>query len=608
MGGNGFGKRKGSLMGRLDMYLHYHQINMKTKLFFLMLGFQLISSVLLSQYYYRTYGDFTDIPLSCGAKATLMSPAGQLMAGVQGPNLHVVRTNVGGVPSFNRYYSIPNSAGTPMNLTSVQITEANASTMVLIGSFEDAGVEGLFFLSLNPSGLLVNLRVYRWNLGIVAKLKVNGMHNFSGTRFYVTGSANATGGGAISGYPFAAEFLLTGINTWAYLYSPGSSAGFTIQGNDIERFNTTSGPQLFIVGAMTAFPGALSDAIAFTVDPATGTPISLVNRYGTNNTTDGFTGITTCNSTILGGVTGLMVSGSSDSRAVAPQNMDIWGVKLDEGLNVLGSNLYDYSPDANRFNTANDVVERFWPTSQYTYFFTGSVRGGSIGLGDINVIKTDASLTSVGNFTFGTATLDESGEMAQVRAGMGTQRGLLVFGSSSASSSNRDFIMAKSYFNGAISCSDSQATPNTFLGPGLLSSFQHGNFNSISGSPSPLMVFPTVPFATVCATSSSPGGSNFKTSENEEESWAELEDGNLVNIKYACCERNLSSISIQANEATRAEVLVTDMLGKVLFDGMQVLQPTPYTLPNLGELPPGIILVKVTHESGEVFIKKILFQ
>ena len=350
----------------------------------------------------------------------------------------------------------------------------------------------------------------------------------------------------------------------------------------------------------------MSDAVAFAVDATTGTPASLASRYGTNNTSETFSGITTCNSTVLGGVTGLMVSGTSDARPTTPQNTDIWGVKLDVGLNVLGSKLYDYSPFADRYNTGNDVVERFWPTSQYTYFFTGSVRGGSIGLNDINVIKTDASLNSVGNFTYGTPTNNEFGEMAQVRSGMGVQNGLIVFGSETNSGTNRDFVMAKSYFNGPIICNASQGTPlNTNPGPGFLSSFQYGRFNSVSGSPASLIVLPTVPFFTYCITNFVGGGSNFKTTENEEELSAEFEEELQVNISYSCCERSLSAVSLESNQPSKAEVLVTDLLGKVIYRGTQYLQQGAIKLPEAGELAGGIILVSVTTETGMVFMKKI---
>jgi hypothetical protein len=585
---------------------------MKIKIGLLALILSLLAPQGFSQFYYKTYGDLSDVPLQCGTNTPLITGipilSGHAMAGSEGARLHVVRTNNAGIPFFNQYYTITGPTGGIVKITSVQITEANSTTLVLIGSFSDAGNEGLFFLSLNPAGGLITLRTYLWTSGVVTNLRVNGMFNAGGTRFFVAGKTQVLVGGINTVIPIAASFSLAGASNWGFMYYPGLG-GIQMEGADIEFFTGGGVSQLYMVGS---FRGpALTDGFVFSIDPSLGGPTSLVSLYGTFNTNESFSGVTTCNSTTLGGVTGLMISGTSNARPTVPANLDIWGIKIDPAFNVLGSQLYDYSHFPNRDNFANDVVERRRAPGIFTYFFTGTVKGGFFGLNDINVVKTNDLLVSTlpfGNFTYGTSALNESGEMATVKSLTGINGGLIVFGTAATSPLNRDFIMEKSYFSGHNTCNSRVDLPNTNPGPGLLNTFQIGQINSLVGIVSTLTILPTLPNFTYCFSPSLPawtGASNLKTTDDEEiDEFAEL----AFDIHAISGVNNLSAITLSPTESVNATVEVVNLLGETLFHSEMKLGEGNNTLPNTGDLATGILVVRVITENGVVFSQKVLIQ
>jgi hypothetical protein len=358
------------------------------------------------------------------------------------------------------------------------------------------------------------------------------------------------------------------------------------------------------VGSYRTAAGALADGFMFRADPATGNPLNGL-RYGTNNTEDYFTGITTSTSIALGGVTGLMISGSSNSRAVIPANMDCWGMKINNAGGVLGSRLYDYSPTANRDNYSHDVIERRNSVGVPTYFYTGYVRGGIFGNNDVHVVKTDDLMASTGNYTYGTP-LSEIGEMstANNNLGIGGFAGLGIYSTVSQGAPDRDFLLVKTYFNGVTQCNSSLNPPNTNNGPGILADLAVTPVNSVGlvGS-----VF-TGPSAAnnilVCNNFTVGGGSNAKTAEGDD---ANAQDFN-IDINAVSGVSNLSAITLSATESVNATVEVVNLLGATLFRSEMKLNEGNNTLPGTGDLATGIVVVRVIAENGMVFTKKVLIQ
>lgn len=573
---------------------------MKTKIFILTMLCSLLGMNLSAQYFYRYYGDAgTDVALSCGANTSAMGP-GHLMAGISGTRLLVTRTDVAGNPVFNNYYSINNAAGAAMTLTSVQITEANATSIVLIGTWRDGGSEGFFFLRLSNAGALQVLTCYRWTLATVTNLTVRGMFNSAGARFYVAGACQYTSGGISPTLPVGAAFDLAGACNWARIYStPGNT--IVMQGEDVELYAPNN--SLYMVGSYRTAATAVGDAFVIRLDPANGNSFNGA-RYGTTASEDTYTGITTCNSANIGGVTGLMISGTTNARA---GNQDCWGVKINAAFTVLRSNVYDYTSGPNRDNSSSDVLERRHPTTGvFTYFFTGSVRGGVFGASDVQVVKTDDLLAGVGDYTYGTAGIDEFGVIAgqDNNLAVAGQAGLAVYATVFQTAANRDFLLVKTYFNGQTQCNRSLNIATTFQGPGILADLAATPVNSVGAINCSLAGPSGAGNVLVCTAAAVAGGSNAKTAEGSDESIADFN----MEIKAVSGVSNLSAITVSATESVKATVEVSSITGQLLYRGEMDLSLTGTQLPNTGELPAGVIVVKVTAENAVMASRKILLQ
>lgn len=527
---------------------------------------------------------------------------GHLMAGVNGTTLQVVRTDVAGVPAFNNYYTI-NIGAMALNLTSVQITERSATSMILIGTFQDPAslAEGFFFLDLNAAGALNNLTCWRWTGPGVTAMTVQGMFNSGNARFYVVGSATYTAGGATSIVPVGAAFDAAGANIWARLYP--TFVNTTMRAGDVELYAPDG--RLYMVGFHTAAGAGFSDAFMVPLDPANGNPLTPVNLYGGPNTNESFSGVTTCNSVTAGGQVGLLMGGSSNIRAAVPQNYDGWILKANGNGTVLASNLYDYSPVANADNFGVDIVERRTPAGAYTYFLGGWVIGGFYGANDMHVVKTNDVFTSIGNYTYGSALVETLEQLTVNNAtGIGAFAGLGVYGTQTTSAANRDFLLAKTYFNGVTQCNWSSHPVNTTPGPGFYTTTTIDVINSVGSMVVTLSAPTAVAFGTHCNAISVAGGSNAKTAEGSDEALADF----MLEIQALSGVSNLSAITVTATESVKATVEVTSITGQQLYRGEMDLNHSGTQLPNTGELPAGVLVVKVVAGNGIAVTKKVLLQ
>lgn len=583
---------------------------MKSKILLLTILLVLPGLRLQSQYFYGTYGSpATDAKCM---SAVSMDPGflglGTLMAGVNGTKLIITHTDAFGVVVCNQEHFFGNLANTPMTLTSAQIAESNMAEIVVIGTFIEPAslVEGVFFARFDAMCNLIAVNFFNWAIPLTA-LRLDGLYGSGTGQFYVAGQAYYNGAVGFPGtYPIALAFNSAGVNQWARVYTMGSVAGMVVQAADIEFYAPNN--TLYMAGMYRTSNVAESDAFVLNLNAGTGAWIAGW-RYGVTglNRNDSFSGITTCNSTKLGGVTGLIVCGATNSMNGV--HYDGWGLKINATGGILTTRVYDYAPIANQNNFFNDVMERVTQLAAptYTYFFTGWVIGGAIGLDDAHVVKTNEVLGMPNHYTYGTVGLNEQGEfIAKQDPSLGAGgNGMYVFSTSHTAPGNRDFMLVGAYYNGVThtGCPEVQAVTNSPVGPPLLADLYAQELDSLIPTSGVDLPPYSVAANIICPDSGAvPGGSNGKMF-SEAQLAAEM-----IRIEAASGVRNLSAISIHSTNSGMANVTVTAITGQILFRAEMKLEEGANSLPTTGDIPAGIVIVSVTTQQGNSIVRKVLLQ
>lgn len=578
---------------------------MKAKCLLIALLFALCFTGANAQYFYHLYGTGGGlVPLTGGVSTyPALLGNGTLQTGWAGAQVQVTLTDAFGNWTINNIYELRTGAGVPMPVKSAVIAESNTPGIMVFGTYIDPGsqLEGIFCLMINGAGVITGTTFHQWAGPIVSQMEFKKVFGTGGATFFAVGKGYV-GGPAPGDVVMVVRFNVAGGVVWSGTYRETGTAAY-LQGEDGEVFVVNG--DLYVVGSYESVPGAPKDGFVLQLSAATGAYINGIRVGGLliGGPDDGiFTSVTTYRPTPnFNG--GLLVGGYSDSRAGA--NYDAWGVKIRPNLTVFQSQLYDYAAIPNQNNYCYDVLERKTPAGPYTYFFAGTVAGGSMGLDDIHVVKTDDNMASLMHFTYGTAMLNEEGAYIcdQDPANPVGSPGLFVLGTGVQSAVDEDFLAIGAYYNGITACNAAFANAAQFLGPSLVNNLPSQRMGTLNPVNATAVYIQCVTDLTICSAGAVGGGSNAKRAEGEN-----LESEVALDLSAVAGLRDLSAICIESSEAVNAEVVVTDLLGAELYRAVLSLRSGKNPLPSAAVVSAGILVVKVTTEAGLMRAEKLLIQ
>jgi hypothetical protein len=480
----------------------------------------------------------------------------------------VSRTNAAGMntgaPYFTNGYRVRTSAGTPMNSRDARILEQGSNSFGLSGACVIPGsvTDFAYHLQLNPNGPVLNTTLY----------------NSQGYSFYrITSVASSTtpnqqymAGSAILNFTGETQIVVMKIGfggaiVWALIYDmvPGAISNETAY--DLAE-NPATG-ELVVVG-QTTLSGGTNDAFLLRLNPATGAVIGA-NTYGTATSNETFTGIELSNDPTTN--FGYIISGYTDNTPGA--DVDGWLIRIDNTLATLWSNIYDYNGTFVN-NYFYDVKERRNTSGFFEYYAGGTTSVGVTGTVDIEVDKTAANGASVGQFTYGTNVGEAlvSIDVNNLPSPPGIN-GLSMYGYRSAGLLGlSDLTIYKAYFNGITACDYFINTIIETPGPGLLSTPSPNLVAHLIQQPGTTNVSPGLD-KTKCFANTVAGGSNARLAQGKSnELPTEL---NVYNTD------NAGSYQVQIGNALsgKAEIQVTDLMGRVVYSGTTELQEGSNIIP-----------------------------
>lgn len=499
----------------------------------------------------------------------------------------VHRSDPNGVVTYGNMYSIWNGF-TRYDVYACFGSELPGSFVGLAGIVQDTASPNnyIFYARLDPAGNPLN--AVRIVGNGTSQYEIKGIYNdLANNRYLICGSAFQNGPGYRMGFVIAVN-PNTGAIIWNRVYDL-NPAGANL---DTKVYDVVFNPMTFeyvMVGSYGI--GINNEAFAFTTNfggnPGGG--IGIPKMFGTAASDDVFTSVDFVNS---GGFLGLIISGYTNRRG----NYDAWGVQGDMALTPpsIASRLFDHA-GLNYNNRANHIIHRVDMGGGDTYFLGGNVNkptstGGLYS--DIDIYKIDNFFNPTVNFTEGTnATNDLCAQLGKYDGSTGFNMGLMSFGTKRYITPGwSDHHLNKFYFSGDMPCNQLFWPKVVYKGPVAYSGVLFAG-TAFYNQPAQIRIEAPTNDAYLCYGTVATGN-NFKTAPN-----AGIESVLFSQSALAI------SLEVEGESAVNAELLVTDVMGRVWMQKNIQLEAghTELELSNpLGQVSAGVYLVTLRSELGTV--------
>jgi hypothetical protein len=506
-------------------------------------------------------------------------PAGFVISGIsqmataQLNRLMVSRTdNNGNVPlatHFNNIYTLFSPTGAVRSVNDAKVIELpGAVGFAVAGTCTEnsTGMQYVYYLQLNANGTPVNpVNYYRTN---DQQYRLNGIRLApNGAFVYLVGETVTAN---VQRF-FVMKLTLGGAAGWPPFF------GFTYaptNGVSQERgFDVLEDPIAGVVAVVgTSTTAGNTDAFFYRLIPANGNPINPMNLYGTNGSYDHFYSLDNSTDPAVGGY---VIGGYSNAGSSAGLN-DAWVIRLNAALAVNWSDLIDYNCWGVN-NECRDVVESFNPAVGYEYYAGGNTVAGLQGGPDMELDKLTAGGFMMWQGTYGNqgnqflAAIDENPVNNDISLYGTTQPGMI---------GGSDMCIFNVNLNGKTACDYQIGYCPERPGPKL-----NGQKD----------------FAIRDRFSRTTGIAEFSTYQDIQVCWVQAlpviapKSGDAPSMQldiYGTGEHSVT-LEISGAESAPAELMVTDISGRVLYTGKVLLQEGTMLLPVdlTGQVSNGIYLV-----------------
>jgi len=558
------------------------------------------ASPVYAQYFEHHYGTTTfDVGhhgMYTTMTAPLPQPAGLVISGImQTPTaplnrLMVSRTdnngNVFGAPYFNRIYNITIPGAPALSVNDAKVIELpNNLGFAVAGSCTQnaTGLEFIYYLRLTPNGNPIN-PVFYYSTGD-QRFRLHGVRlATAGNAVYLVGDA-ATPAANLQRF-FILKVGIPGNMLWGSTYVSPIGQFFESAYDVVEDPSSVPMANLVCVVGTTRNTNGNTDAFFLQVNPNTGAPLppGIMNIYGTPNSYDHFYSIDRSNDAMPAPPMtqfGYVIGGYSNAGNAAGVN-DSWVIRMDNTLVTGWSRLIDYG-NGGINNECRDVVESFNPTIlQYEYYAGGNTANGFQGGPDMELNKLDRFGNLMWQGTYGDqgnqrlAAIDEV--PANTTAGINnislygnTQPGLV---------GGQDLCIFNVNSNGQTACDFKvHGAPFTF-GPDL---YNRKEF------------LVRAPFTVT------QGTFNFTTYQDVQKCFVQAfpvitpksADAPAIQLDVYGTGESAMTLEVNGAASAPAELMVTDITGRILYQGQVMLQEgTTYLPVDLsGQLSSGIYMV-----------------
>jgi len=488
--------------------------------------------------------------------------------------------NVPGAPFFNNMYTLFSPTGVLRSVNDAKVTELpNAQGFAIAGTCTEngTGVQYVYYMRAAANGAVINPVVYYRTSD--QQYRVNGVRLAPNGNFvYIVGETVTQ---QVQRF-FVIKVTLAGNLVWGNTYvSPVGN--YFERGFDVLE-SVAPNPNVVAVVGTSRDANGNTDGFFVPLNPANGGPAGVMNLYGTNNSYDHFYSLDDSQSPNMLPSNpnpcpfGYVIGGYSNAGSAAGAN-DSWVLRIDNTYTLCWSRLIDYN-GSGVSDECRDVVEnRNVQTGFFQYYAGGNTLNGVLGGPDMIVNKLDAGGAMIWEGTYGNqgnqvlSTVDENRFNSDVSLYGTTQPGLL--GAS-------DMCIFNVNLNGNTACDDSVHHWLDTDGPKLNSrkeTLVREPFNRTTGT------------------------AQFTPYSDAEYCWAPVvvpfapKSGDAPSMQldiYGTGEHSVT-LEISGAEAAPAELIVTDISGRVLYTGNVTLQEGTTLLPVdlTAQVSNGIYLITV---------------
>ena len=412
-----------------------------------------------AQYFQHTYGPHSTG--ESGKNITALPSPGHV---ISGRFCHVVYTDeTGNFPTmppindyFNNYYTF-SSGGNVQTSLDDHVFEFNNGSGFGVAGWIGTG-NSVYYLKLHPNGTPMTGTAFEYTLPspfqVVSVVAIE--ESASGNEVYIAGWAQAIQSGPL----YVASFILkidvsTGALIWSHFYN--NSFGTTASSDYIsDIMESPFNGELVAIGNIHQSSPTADDNYLIKINSSNGNPLTTTSTSFSSSSGSNIylNSISVCNSN-LGGTPGFMLAGTKE---MGGGDYDIALIRINSLVGIIWSYTYDYSLSAGDAQFAMDVIERQNMAGNYEYYVGGTVTPGIFGNFDALVLKADENGNGVSEFTYGTAS-DQESFMQLDFNNLPPGEGLSMYGTKAPATGPLEKYFVKAYFNGITGCNYDTATP-----------------------------------------------------------------------------------------------------------------------------------------------------